>query len=886
MKSQRSGDSEAKIMELYLAGYKFFVLDNIFFIHLGQKIISRVKEDALAYREWTTNLRQLKLKLAVMTAMYKKDACAELNLSIANRKSPSWAFLWLCTMSTNATLLIFTMDYANVPAKLAGSMAKDKKPFTYLPGGLDFSEIKSPRMAKRLARHQENIAKSEMGGPPQRNAAAPPQRNVAAPPSMQSASSPHQPMVHPNGTNGTTMTDSGARPTYKKQRSISDMLSWGSSDSSQPLPPITLDDPPFYQQHVVPNGIIPNRQPNLPPPTLPKPMANSYTPKVMSPLMKDSPNGEGGPLFFQPLPLMGNGAPFKAESGPPPPPPMPRLGSAPPPPPPPPPGPPLSDLQEDLNLHVKQNNLSNKVASAQEALLRAKEDKRREQSALEQTADAPTSLRREVQSRPAQPRLNRTVSQEDQQRMWEEQQKFIQMQRDENDHLGESGPFGPTKWGYEQWSPGEDTRQPDEEQQRYQAEIQRQRSEEQRRLEEQLLLKEQNQYEEELQRQRVEEQRKVEEEEERKYQEHQRAQYEEERRLAHEREQAELTWQREQEEEEERQRAEEAVRQEKEARHKAEESQRQERELHQREEGRRRQQLEMEERLKQQEEARRAQTEQARLEQEQYEREQLEWERYQQEQEVSRRQIEERNQLQREREEQRLQEEQQLYEQQKEEELRLQQLQHEQEQLRRQLDMEEARKKQFPPVGSLKPRPEPIGSEMPRMEPDYVRLPKPRRVAQTPPPMRTAPQVETLRRSAATPPPLNLSNPSSINNLFDDSFSNFMSTPFGAPRSMNDIDYKDISPPNLGFCDSPMSPQAQFFSQFGQWNRANTPKRQTGPDSPEPVRVIPIKIDGRRNSNTMKNPTDRVRFCDPVPSPPRYGSPILRQQIQEDDRLL
>lgn len=28
-------------------------------------------------------------------------------------------------------------------------MTKDKKPFTYTPGGIDLSQIKSPRMAKR-----------------------------------------------------------------------------------------------------------------------------------------------------------------------------------------------------------------------------------------------------------------------------------------------------------------------------------------------------------------------------------------------------------------------------------------------------------------------------------------------------------------------------------------------------------------------------------------------------------------------------------------------------------------------------------------------------------------------------------------------------------------
>lgn len=36
-------------------------------------------------------------------------------------------------------------------------MTKDKKPFTYTPGGIDLSQIKSPRMAKReLQPRREN----------------------------------------------------------------------------------------------------------------------------------------------------------------------------------------------------------------------------------------------------------------------------------------------------------------------------------------------------------------------------------------------------------------------------------------------------------------------------------------------------------------------------------------------------------------------------------------------------------------------------------------------------------------------------------------------------------------------------------------------------------
>jgi len=43
-----------------------------------------------------------------------------------------------------------------VPTALQNAMngPQETKPFTYLPGGLDFSEIRSPKMAKRLAKQQ------------------------------------------------------------------------------------------------------------------------------------------------------------------------------------------------------------------------------------------------------------------------------------------------------------------------------------------------------------------------------------------------------------------------------------------------------------------------------------------------------------------------------------------------------------------------------------------------------------------------------------------------------------------------------------------------------------------------------------------------------------
>lgn len=43
-----------------------------------------------------------------------------------------------------------------IPSSIQNAMAtKDKKPFTYLPGGLDLSEIRSPRMQRRLERNAQ-----------------------------------------------------------------------------------------------------------------------------------------------------------------------------------------------------------------------------------------------------------------------------------------------------------------------------------------------------------------------------------------------------------------------------------------------------------------------------------------------------------------------------------------------------------------------------------------------------------------------------------------------------------------------------------------------------------------------------------------------------------
>lgn len=49
---------------------------------------------------------------------------------------------------------IATQPQPEIPSCVQNAMlTKDKKPFTYTPGGIDLSQIKSPRMAQRISRN-------------------------------------------------------------------------------------------------------------------------------------------------------------------------------------------------------------------------------------------------------------------------------------------------------------------------------------------------------------------------------------------------------------------------------------------------------------------------------------------------------------------------------------------------------------------------------------------------------------------------------------------------------------------------------------------------------------------------------------------------------------
>lgn len=90
-------------------------------------------------------------------------------------------------------------------------MTKDKKPFTYTPGGLDLSQIKSPRMARRLTRNanSEGVDGTQLQPPPQAPPPAPvpqmqqipqpppPPMPQAPPPPVMQQAPPPPPMQQP-----------------------------------------------------------------------------------------------------------------------------------------------------------------------------------------------------------------------------------------------------------------------------------------------------------------------------------------------------------------------------------------------------------------------------------------------------------------------------------------------------------------------------------------------------------------------------------------------------------------------------------------------------------------------------------------------------------------
>lgn len=62
---------------------------------------------------------------------------------------------------------ITTQPPQEMPSCVQNAMRHSKKPFSYTPGGLDLSQIKSPRMAQRISRNAQMEGVTNQPKPPQ-----------------------------------------------------------------------------------------------------------------------------------------------------------------------------------------------------------------------------------------------------------------------------------------------------------------------------------------------------------------------------------------------------------------------------------------------------------------------------------------------------------------------------------------------------------------------------------------------------------------------------------------------------------------------------------------------------------------------------------------------
>nr|XP_018902649.1 PREDICTED: uncharacterized protein LOC109034133 isoform X2 [Bemisia tabaci] len=115
------------------------------------------------------------------------------------------------------------------PAAIQNAMmTKDKKPFTYTPGGLDLSEIRSPRMARRITRNQMNPEVAHLPPTPQETQQASPRQPL--PPAALAAMQPALPVsVFP-------------------QQQIPITKQYGKANSSSAAPPPAPPAPPPMSQ--------------------------------------------------------------------------------------------------------------------------------------------------------------------------------------------------------------------------------------------------------------------------------------------------------------------------------------------------------------------------------------------------------------------------------------------------------------------------------------------------------------------------------------------------------------------------------------------------------------------------------------------------------------
>ncbi|KAL1381279.1 hypothetical protein pipiens_001395 [Culex pipiens pipiens] len=138
-------------------------------------------------------------------------------------------------------------------------MRRDKQPFTYTPGGIDLSQIKSPRMAKRISRNAQSEGVS------------------------------NQPKVSPLAQNNSNSSSNG-----NSQPAVSPAATLGAAAMGMPFqvfptgppappppPPPSMAKRPSAPAHSTTNGNSVTAPPPPPPPVLPPP-ASKVSPKPQS----------------------------------------------------------------------------------------------------------------------------------------------------------------------------------------------------------------------------------------------------------------------------------------------------------------------------------------------------------------------------------------------------------------------------------------------------------------------------------------------------------------------------------------------------------------------------------------------------------------------------
>ena len=242
-------------------------------------------------------------------------------------------------------------------------------------------------------------------GPPKRNAMISIPQQPYQPQPPRPPPPPQQQQQATPQTNGAP----GSRPTFQKQRSISEMLSFSEPESGPPSPkamPSTQDQKPMYNPYEVDrkkqeSTIIPSSPPP-PPPAPPAPIAQSTS------------NNKNIP------------------------------------PPPPPPPPMMSFPQDEYTYNTENKHKSNKVKSALASLHKEKAEKlkseeiEREQQVSE---DIQTNNVDEMMPQYEQPIQNGVLSAEDQERLWREQQDFIEQQRRESMELSHQNSINQEMYG-------------------------------------------------------------------------------------------------------------------------------------------------------------------------------------------------------------------------------------------------------------------------------------------------------------------------------------------------------------------------------------------------------------------------------------------------------